>query len=322
MNRRSFVSFSAAALSGLQVSRDLFGSQLAVPKQAMKLRIGHPLADPFCMKWGQFYYLTGTYSTGRPAKTGQAFDLLRSTDLIEWKSLGPVLRIPDYEGSRQANYWAPEILPHRGKFHLYFTSDSFGDAYRRFVRVAIADNIEGPYESDGRPLTGEPSIDGHPFYSSDREGYLFYTGNEGNPHMGQVLVDRLVSPNQLAGKPRKVFPSETVEWEEGAFLLRKNGEFYLFSSQGNWRNATYHILVAKSKTVAGPYQRIFDADDRKVLETNEHQIGPGHNSLFDGPGGLTYVCYHAWDQAHTGRYAWIAPLFWDNDFPLVGETRC
>ncbi len=320
MNRRGFLRASAASLIGLRNLPGLFAHQSSPARGAQRLKIDHPLADPFCLKWGGFYYLTGTYSTGRPNQTGRAFDLLRSRDLEEWESLGPVLQIPDYEGSREANYWAPEILPRGNRFFLYYTSDSFGDPYRRFVRVAVADSIEGPYQSEGRPLTDEPSIDGHPVYPTKEEGYLFYTGNEGNPHMGQLLVDRLTSPTRLAGNPAKVFPNETVEWEEGSFILRRDKEYYLFSSQGNWRNDTYHVLVAKSKKIVGPYDRISDRQGRAVLRTNEQQIGPGHNSLFEGPGGQTYICYHAWDQGHTGRYAWVAPLEWDNDFPLVGET--
>lgn len=319
MKRRDLLNLSVASLIGLQRFRIPFAFQLPPVRGARKLKLDHPLADPFCLKLDGIYYLTGTYSTGRPGQTGRAFDLLRSRDLDEWESLGPVLQIPDYEGSHQANYWAPEILPHGNKFYFYYTSDSFGDPYRRFVRVAAANSIEGPYQSDGKPLTSHPSIDGHPVYLTNDEGYLFYTGNEGNPHMGQLLVDRLVSPTQLVGSPVKVFPEEHVAWEEGAFILRRNKEFYLFSSQGNWRNGTYHVLVAKSKTVIGPYVRISDQHNREVVRTNERQIGPGHNSIFVGPGGDPYICYHAWDQEHTGRYAWIAPLEWDHDFPLVKD---
>lgn len=318
MNRRGFLRVSATSLIGLQSVRTAF-SLGGAPNldRAKKLKLDHPLADPFCMKWGSIYYLTGTYSTGRPGTTGLAFDLLRSRDLEEWESLGPVLKIPDYEGSRKANYWAPEILPRGDSFFLYYTSDSFGDPYRRFVRVAVSDNIEGPYQSEGRPLTEAPSIDGHPVYDENQDGYLFYTGNEGNPHMGQLLVDRLTSPTQLAGDPRKVFPNETVEWEEGSFILRRNKEYYLFSSQGNWRNGSYHVLVAKSKRIRGPFTRISGHENRAVLQSGDEQIGPGHNSLFEGPGGQTCICYHAWDRGHTGRYAWVAPLAWDGDFPRV-----
>ena len=119
--------------------------------------------------------------------------------------------------------------------------------------------------------------------------------------MGQLLVDRLVAPTRLANEPEKVFPSETVEWEEGSFILRHDGSFYLFTSQGNWRNETYHVLVAKSDSLKGPFTRLDDLQDRPILRTNERQIGPGHNSLFEGPGGQTYICYHAWDQQRTGR---------------------
>ncbi len=316
MKRRDFL---VASVMGCQRFRTSLAQHKSPLNAARRLKIDHALADPFCLRWGEIYYLTGTYSSGRPGQTGRAFDLLRSKDLEEWKSLGPVLRIPDYEGSHQANYWAPEILPLGNQFFLYYTSDSFGDPYRRFVRVAVADSIEGPYQGDGQPLTVQPSIDGHPVYPSGNEGYLFYTANEGNSHMGQLLVDRMMTPTRLAGTPQRVFPSETVEWEEGSFILRRNQEYFLFSSQGNWRDDSYHVLVARSKSILGPYVRISHRENRAVLQTTRKQVGPGHNSLFKGPGGRTYLCYHAWDQQHTGRYAWVAPLEWDDDFPFVAD---
>ncbi len=91
MERCGFLRASAASLIGLRNLPGLLARQSSPAQGAQRLRIGHPLADPFCLKWGDFYYLTGTYSTGQPSQTGRAFDLLRSRDLEMWESLGPVL---------------------------------------------------------------------------------------------------------------------------------------------------------------------------------------------------------------------------------------
>ena len=291
-------------------------------KSAYKLPLGQELPDPFCLKTEDGYFLTGTHhSLRKKSKSGgYLFDMFHSRDLINWVSLGQILKFPDFEGSREGNFWAPEIVPYQGKYYLYYTADSFGNPEKRYVRVAVAEKVNGPYEDCQVRLTEQPSIDGDPYYVSADEGYLFYTGNEGNEHVGQLLVDKFVSPTRLENKPRKVFPSETVPWEEGAFLVKKDNGFYLFSSQGNWRNETYHVLAAKAESILGPYVRCAKENSNlRVLSTQGVQIGPGHNSVFQGPNSEYYICYHAWDRKHTGRYCWIAPLEWKDGFPAAKQ---
>ncbi len=318
MHRREFLglaggSFLAAALyaqpAGRQPSRLPF-----------RLATGCPVADPFCLKVKEGWYLTGTQH-GRGIED-RRFSLFFSPDLRAWRDLGPVLVRPEYEGSRKANYWAPEFSEHEGTYYFYYTADSFGDPERRFVRVATSSRLGGPYLDSGARLVQKPSIDGHPHFVNPGEGYLFYCGNEGNPHVGQLLVDRFLSPVKLENSPRKVFPDETVEWEEGPFAIRHLGVFYLFSSMGNWRDGTYHVRVARSKSIFGPWERLVEnGAPYRAIQTVEGQWGPGHNSVFRGPDGDWWICYHAWDAGKTGRYPWAAPIRWDSrGYPMVKQV--
>ena len=290
------------------------------PMKAYRLAIDHGLPDPFCTKYGSGYYITGTsHTTSRRTGGDLLYDMYYSVDLKKWESVGPLLKRPEYEGSHQANYWAPEILQRGDKFYLYYTADSFGDPYRRFVRVAEGSRIEGPYEDAGK-LVEQPSIDGHPVFDEEA-GWLFYTGNEGNEFEAQMIVDRFVNPTQLAGKPRKVFPDEKVPWEEGGFTFPNGGKQYLFTSMGNWRDGSYHVLVARSYSLNGPFVRLTKGGSLlKLLVTKGEQFGPGHNSVFSGPEGRSWICYHAWDEAHTGRYPWVAPIYWQDGLPLVHQV--
>lgn len=318
MRRRDFFHAAGASLLLAPLLTDKSAGSAMKADSAFKVPIGQPLADPFCISTEEGYYLTGTHFSGSLSQADYMFDLFHSKDLASWTRVGRILEIPEYEGSRQANYWAPEILPYRGKFYLYYTSDSFGDPERRYVRVAAADRITGPYFDCGLTLTSQPSIDGHPYFVSEDEGFLFYTGNEGNEHVGQLLVDRLLSPTQPQNEPRKVFPSETVDWEEGPFVARRDGTFYLFSSRGNWRDGSYHVLAATAEEIRGPWRRCAsEQGDHAVISSRAEQLGPGHNSIFRGPGERLFICYHAWDREHTGRYTWIAPLEWKDGLPFV-----
>lgn len=307
MDRRKFLLTAAAA--GFATVGSLEAGKETTIKNSFRLDVGHQLPDPFCIRWQDAWYLTGTHSTRRSGN-GPLYDMYRSTDLHCWTHLGPILEFPVYEGSDRANYWAPELLAHQGKFYLYYTADSNGDPFKRYVRLAVADSIDGPYRDQGLKLTAQPSIDANPNWTAGGEGWMFFTGNEGNEHVGQILVDRLISPGKPAGEARKVFPDETVSWEEGAFLVPHAGRYYLFTSMGNWRDGSYHLLLSVAERPQGPFVRLTDEEDSPlvILKSHAGRLGPGHNSVFQGPDGVPYICFHAWDQEHTGRYPYVAPL--------------
>lgn len=288
-------------------------------QKSFQLATGCPVADPFCIRRDEGWYLVGTQ---HPAgNENRRFNLYFSTDLRAWQDLGPVLVRPEYEGSHKANYWAPEFVENAGSIYFYYTADSFGDPERRFVRVAVAKKTRGPYVDSGKRLVEKPSIDGHPHFINPSDGYLFYCGNERNPYVGQLLVDRFESAIRMENKPRKVFPDETVEWEEGPFVIMQGGSYYLFSSMGNWRDGTYHVRVARSDSIGGPWKRLLqNGVPYRLLQSAEGQWGPGHNSLFRGPDASWWICYHAWDKKHTGRYPWVAPVSWDGrGYPVVKQ---
>ncbi|MFC1544894.1 family 43 glycosylhydrolase [Gemmatimonadota bacterium] len=312
MERRTFLGLMGAGLAGTGLAGRVSAEGESVIRGPVKVDLGHSLADPFCIFWQGAWYITGTHHGARGGVNGLLYDMYRSSDLLSWTHLGGILVRPDYEGSGQANYWAPEILPHGGKFYLYYTADSNGDNYRRYVRLGIADQIEGPYLDQGVKLTEQTSIDANPNWFG-QSGWMFYTGNEGNDNVGQVMVDRMNSPARTAGEPRRAFPDETVPWEEGAFLVPHEGKYYLFTSMGNWRDGTYRVMLSVADRPEGPFERLMDGEKPLViLSSHGDCLGPGHNSVFEGPGGRPYICYHAWDPRHTGRYPWIAPLSFDS----------
>ena len=317
MHRRGFVGLAGRSIIAAALPTQLPGS--GGKETPYRLATGCPIADPFCVRREDGWYLVGTQHAR--GIEDRRFTMFFSPDLHAWQDLGPVLRRPEYEGSSKANYWAPEFVETAGRFYFYYTADSFGDPERRFVRVAWADRVTGPYVDSGKRLVAKPSIDGHPRLLTPEEGRLFYCGNEGNPDVGQLLVDRFVSPVKLENNPRRVFPDETVEWEEGPFVIEQKGSYYLFSSMGNWRDDSYHVRVARSEHIDGPWKRLRqNGAPYELLRTVEGRWGPGHNSVFRGPDGEWWVCYHAWDRKRTGRYPWVAPLSWDSrGYPVVQQ---
>ena len=61
-------------------------------------------ADPFVLRHDGAYYAYGTGISSSP--DGRLFEVLFSTDLIHWRSLGGAL---DPLGAEVEDYWAPEV---------------------------------------------------------------------------------------------------------------------------------------------------------------------------------------------------------------------
>lgn len=307
------------------------------------------MPDPFVLRHAGRYYAFGTTGEGRTAD-GRAFTVLRSPDLVTWEPLGGAL-VPPVDDVR-AQYWAPEVAAHDGRFYLYYALGGLEEECFA-LRVATSERPEGPYVDTGTPLTGAQSpagdrnrftIDAHPFRDVDGTWYLFYARNhpdrDGGAHPGTALaVDRLATMTRLAGTPRTVLRAHhdwtlyeadrrmdvygaTFDWHtiEGAVVRRRAGRYWLFYSGANWQTDRYGVDYAVADHVLGPYR---GAGDRaRVLRGVPGAVrGPGHHALVERPDGRGDLCvYHAWDPTMRTRQLCIDPLRWTPDGPRVTPT--
>ncbi|GMA85918.1 hypothetical protein GCM10025868_11680 [Angustibacter aerolatus] len=102
------------------------------------------LADPFVLRTDDGYVAFGT---GRTVD-GRAFEVLRSDDLVHWRSVGGALEQVPGLGT---DYWAPEVAHAEGRWWMYYSAGT-GDVGHQ-VRVAVADDPVGPYRDTGHVLT-------------------------------------------------------------------------------------------------------------------------------------------------------------------------
>jgi beta-xylosidase len=272
-----------------------------------------------------FAYGTGAAPGGRP------FEVLASTDLVRWDSLGGALEpLPE---AAEANYWAPEVAAEGGRFFMYYSVGRTDKEHR--VRVAVADAPAGPFRDQGTVLTPRDSfaIDPHPFRDDDGQWYLFYAHDvlEGERVGTTVAVDRMASMTALEGRPRTLLRASgdwqvyergramhhgVYDWHtlEGPFVRRRNSRYYLLYSGGNWQEPTYGVAYAVADHPLGPYREPLSGPT--VLQTVPGRVyGPGHNSVVEGPDGEDWIVYHAWDAGHTARRLCIDRLRWGPDGP-------
>ncbi|TNY19855.1 glycosyl hydrolase [Rhodotorula diobovata] len=95
---------------------------------------------------------------------------------------------------------------------------------------------------------------------------------------------------------------------EAPWLFERNGVFYLFTSWDQCcegTKSTYHIRVATSRSLAGPY---FDASGKPALEghmtllmdSHDDVYGPGGQSLLEDVDGVVLVFHRYFGTGSTG----------------------
>lgn len=287
--------------------------------------------DPFVLKYcGEYWaYCTGTWSDER------WFGVLHSRDLVAWQPVGGA--IEPLVGTWPCQ-WAPEVVYHNGRFLMYY---SLGNEATMHIRVAMAEQPEGPFVDSGRQLTREPfAIDPHVFVDEDGARYLFYaTDFLQHSHIGTGTVcDRLLDPWTTAGTPRPVTRARYdwqvydpqraekggVRWHtvEGPFVLKRKGRYAQMFSAGNWQNPSYGVSYALSERIDAPGEWAQVADGAQVLPVLQtipgQVIGPGHNSVVRGPDNLQlFAVYHRWSPAIAARTMALDRLDWAGDRLLV-----
>jgi len=271
----------------------------------------HSFPDPFVLTYGGRYF---AYATGH-AKDGNVFDVLTSTDLVNWNYVGSAMRPLD---DPAPFYWAPEVVFGGGKFYLYY---SVGNETLMHLRVAVSDRPDGGFVDAGVRLTEEDfAIDAHVFIDDDGEPYLFYaTDFLAHSHIGTgTVVDRMLDWLTIEGKPRPVTRAKYdwqvydpqrkekggVRWHtvEGPAVLKYKGRYYEMYSGGNWQNTSYGVSFAVTDNIHRDEEWIQYSDGENVLPLLRTVpgkiVGPGHNSIVRGPNGRELYCvYHRWTDA-------------------------
>ena len=293
-------------------------------------------ADPFVWRLADAYWAIGT---GPVSGSDRIFPLLRSPDLVHWEPAGGALVRPT--GFESANFWAPEVAQHEGKFYLYYSAGRSDEDHRLFV--AASDRPDGPYRQLAGPLVDPTvcpfTIDPHPFRDDDGQWYLFYARDfldtDGGNRAGTALVvDRLDQMTKLAGQEttvlrarydwqlylaRRPMYGRIFDWHtlEGPTVRKRDGKYWCFFSGSNWQTANYGVDYAVAQKVMGPYDNAGADGGPRVLQTVPGKVrGPGHNSIVTEPDGRTdWIVYHAWDERLTARKLCIDPLHWTPQGP-------
>ncbi|HZQ83693.1 MAG TPA: arabinan endo-1,5-alpha-L-arabinosidase [Acidimicrobiales bacterium] len=291
-----------------------------------------PVHDPaIAFEHGWYYlYVTGT---GIPVR--------RSRDLVHWIGDGQVFpnNLPAWApklipGTQSP--WAPDLSFFGGKWHLYYAISTFG-AKRSAVGHAVNATLDrrdprygwhdlGPVvasteladpsavPTDDNALdpnvilddTGAPHLVFGSFYGGIKELAL-------DPVTG--AANQSVLPTPLAANVQEYTAVE------GAFVIRRDGWYYLFASYDyccRGTDSTYNVRVGRSRSVSGPFVDdlgipMLTGGGRYVLTSGGDMRGPGHNAIIRR-GNQYDIVFHWYDAANKATPTLgILPLHWTAD---------
>ncbi|MFG1738946.1 family 43 glycosylhydrolase [Micromonospora chalcea] len=274
-------------------------------------------ADPVVVRGddGLWY----AFGTSDPLREGEGrvhrVPIARSTDLVDWTFVGDAFTAdqrPAYAAPGSA-FWAPDVRRVGGRWVMYMTvtdTTVSDDTFDTAVGVATAPSPAGPWTFADTPVVAPRpgagggylwTIDPSQLTGADGRHWLYY-----GSYYGGISVTEL-SPDGL----RAVGTSTPVAVDnkfEGAYVLRRDGWYYLFASTANCcaGPATgYSVQVGRSRDPRGPFtdrdgQRldVSRAGGTPVLTQNGNRwIGTGHNAVLTDLSGQDWIAYHAIDRA-------------------------
>lgn len=291
---------------------------------------------------GWYYaYATQTERGGRMIN----IQVARSADLVTWQPLGDALpEKPGWASSTQ-DFWAPHVTAADGRYYLYYSAKpdaALDDPERGLcLAVATAERPDGPFSDIGEPLLcgeGFVNIDPMAFDDPATGKRLLYWGSGFAPIKVRELAEDRVSfaPGSAAIDLVATDPAEDPanyqRLVEGAWVIRRDGWYYLFFSGDNCcgPNAHYAMMVARSKSATGPFETLSDARglaNSVILDADDRWNAPGHNAVIRDAAGTDWVVYHAVDRArprsapdaetNTRRVMLIDPIRWAGDWPTI-----
>jgi alpha-N-arabinofuranosidase len=275
---------------------------------------------------GDWYYLavsSFTYFPGVP--------LYRSLDLVHWQPVGHALtrpsQFPPSEQAHSDGVFAPTLRHDGTRFYLVTTNVRGCGNF-----LVTADTIEGPW-SDPLVLDDAPGIDPS-LYFEDGKAWMLGTAEapEGPRFFGdnEIWVRRWDPATGGWLGPRTGLWKGAVRdavWPEGPHLYKRNGWYYLLISEGGTAD-DHAVTVARSRNVEGP----FVGNKKNPILTHRH-LGAaypittvGHPDLVEAPDGRWWMVLlasrpHHGGGTNRGRETFLAPVVWEDDWPVVSPGR-
>ncbi len=266
--------------------------------------------DPSVIRVGEDYYLVNSsfeYFPGVP--------IFHSRDLIHWRQIGHCLtratQLPLARVACSGGIYAPTLRYHNGLFYMVTTNVSnIGNFY-----VTAAD----PAGEWSEPiLVDQGGID--PSLLFDDDGTVYFTSNGVPGGIGQCVIDP--KTGRKLTETRLIWRGTGGRYVEGPHLYKIDGLYYLLCAEGGTEYGHMETL-ARSESPWGPFEPCPHNPILTHRNRGGHPIqGTGHAELVQAHDGSWWLAFLAFrntggDYHHLGRETFLAPVTWENGWPVV-----
>ncbi|WP_347840154.1 glycoside hydrolase 43 family protein [uncultured Draconibacterium sp.] len=279
----------------------------AQPNQARNPIIFADVPDISIVRVDDVYYMSSTTMHMSPG-----VPIMKSNDLVNWNlvnyaydtlaNVNP-LNLVNGKNAYGRGSWASCIRHHNNTFYVSTFAGTTGTTY-----IFSTKNIENG------------SWDLKKFQPAYHDHTLFFDDN-GKTYMiwgaGKLMITELQSDfSGIKKETEKVLienasalvGNEVYVRAEGSQLFKHNGKYYLFNIV--WpRNGMRTVLIYRADKITGPYVGRIALQDRGIAQ----------GGLIDTPDG-NWFAYLFRDYGSVGRIPYLAPVKWENDWPVIGEN--
>jgi beta-xylosidase len=266
-------------------------------------------SDPDVIRVGDDFYMVSSSFNCTPA-----LPLLHSKDLVNWTIIGHVaenLPFKEFERPQHGKgCWAPSLRYHNGEFYVYYGDPDFG------IFMSKTKNPAGFWEPLVCVREVKGWIDPCPFWDEDGKAFLVHAWAKSRVGFNSVLHVNSMSPDgkHIADDSVMVFDgTKNHPTMEGPKFYKRNGYYYIFAPAGGvapgWQT------VVRAKNILGPYE------DKVVLHQGATSVnGPHQGAWIETQKGDSWFI-HFQDRGVYGRIIHLQPMWWKNDWPLMGTNQ-
>ncbi len=298
------------------------------------------LADPTVARDPStgIFYAIGTSDDWGDGKGHRLMPVLKSTDLVNWTIVGDAfISKPAWKKERAAesSLWAGDLAKVNGMYHLYYSYSAWADA-NPAIGLATSPSPAAPFADQGKLFftseIGVPNSIDPLYWEEGEKKYLFWGSYSNASNQGTYGIELSADGKSVPDLSKK-FKIAAGDFE-AVVLHKRDGYYYFFGSRGHCCDgaaSTYHVRIARSTTLAGPY---LDKDGKDIrergngtlfLQGNDMYAGPGHNArLIADDEGTDWFIYHAIDKEKakvssgaTRRVLMLDKVTWTDGWPVI-----
>jgi len=261
--------------------------------------------DMSMIRVGDAYYMSSTTMHMSPG-----LPIMKSRDLSNWKLVNYAYDILDDvdelnlsrgKSAYGRGSWASCLRYHDDTYYVSTFSGTTGATYI----YATKDIEKGPWEV----TRFEPSYHDHTIFFDD-DGKIYMIWGAGTLRMAELKEDlsgvRQGTERVLIENASAPAGDNIMLPAEGSQLFKVKGKYYLFNIA--WpRGGVRTVIVHRADKITGPYEGKLVLQDRGIAQ----------GGLIDTPEGDWYA-YLFRDYGSVGRIPYLAPVEWEDGWPVIG----